>query len=294
MPSKGVLSQPRVDRVLGLCLVMGGIVVAVWLASTADASVHNQSAADGEAIFKQKCVSCHTIGGGKLSGPDLQGVTTRRDRDWLVRFIMAPEKLIAAKDPTALQLLAQFNNITMPNMGLSEADAQAVVAYLESASGGGGSPAPTASLPQGDPVQGKALFTGSAVLEKGGVPCISCHTVAGVGLLGGGALGPDLTGASAKYGDPGLASVLASLPFPTMRPIYGNRALTAPEQAHLTAYLQSAGGRQAVDALGWLVLSGAMGLTLTIALFGLVWRKRLRAVRASLLSAARSNRRGTR
>ena len=33
--------------------------------------------ADGEQIFKTNCVSCHTIGGGRLIGPDLEGVTKK-------------------------------------------------------------------------------------------------------------------------------------------------------------------------------------------------------------------------
>jgi cytochrome c2 len=37
-------------------------------------------ASEGETAFQQKgCVGCHTVGGGKLTGPDLQGVTDRRE-----------------------------------------------------------------------------------------------------------------------------------------------------------------------------------------------------------------------
>jgi len=42
---------------------------------------------DGQQLF-QVCSACHTIGKGKLIGPDLQGVTDRLDRDWLKSFIL--------------------------------------------------------------------------------------------------------------------------------------------------------------------------------------------------------------
>ncbi len=49
----------------------------------------------GQAIFEQKCQGCHSIGGGQIVGPDLKGVTSRRDRDWLISFITSPDQLIA-------------------------------------------------------------------------------------------------------------------------------------------------------------------------------------------------------
>jgi hypothetical protein len=40
------------------------------------------SAREGEQIFVEKCTACHTIGKGRLVGPDLSGVTTRREESW--------------------------------------------------------------------------------------------------------------------------------------------------------------------------------------------------------------------
>ncbi|HEX9145187.1 MAG TPA: cytochrome c, partial [Candidatus Binatia bacterium] len=89
-----------------------------------------QLAEKGEALFQQKCAPCHTIGKGKLVGADLQGVGQRVSRDWMERFIAAPSKMFAAKDPTALKLLKEFN-IPMPDLGLSKEEVDAVVTYLE-------------------------------------------------------------------------------------------------------------------------------------------------------------------
>ncbi len=85
----------------------------------------------GESVFKNKCTSCHTIGAGKLIGPDLKGVTTRRDSVWLFRQIKEPDKLIAENDPIATQLVKEVG-LPMAPLGLSDADVLSVIAYLKS------------------------------------------------------------------------------------------------------------------------------------------------------------------
>ena len=55
---------------------------------------------DASAFFKQNCTSCHTIGGGRLTGPDLKDVTARKDRAWLVQFLQSPKSMIDSGDPT--------------------------------------------------------------------------------------------------------------------------------------------------------------------------------------------------
>ena len=37
-------------------------------------------AQEAEDFFRQNCVSCHTVGGGRLTGPDLKNVTGRKER----------------------------------------------------------------------------------------------------------------------------------------------------------------------------------------------------------------------
>lgn len=115
-----------------------GAVQTAWGSSVAPAQPAQsvggvpaaQSAGDGQTIFQAKCAACHTIGGGKLVGPDLQGVTTRRDKAWLTRWIKEPDKMLAEGDPTATQLLQEFNNVPMPNLGLTDQQAEAIIAYL--------------------------------------------------------------------------------------------------------------------------------------------------------------------
>lgn len=86
----------------------------------------------GQALFVKGCASCHTIGKGDLVGPDLQGVTTRRDRAWLSQFIRMPDVFLAKKDPIVMGLSAKYPGVTMPNLGLSETDVEDLLAYLDS------------------------------------------------------------------------------------------------------------------------------------------------------------------
>jgi len=37
----------------------------------------------GEQVFNTTCFACHTIGGGRLIGPDLAGVHEKRSQEWL-------------------------------------------------------------------------------------------------------------------------------------------------------------------------------------------------------------------
>jgi protein SCO1/2 len=86
----------------------------------------------GVLLFQSRCSACHTIGKGDAVGPDLAGVTTRRDRDWLVRYLRAPDQMLAEQDAVAVALLAKYKNVPMPNLRLSESEIAIVLSYLES------------------------------------------------------------------------------------------------------------------------------------------------------------------
>jgi mono/diheme cytochrome c family protein len=95
--------------------------------------IQQGSAAEtGEKIFQSVCAACHTIGKGKLVGPDLAGVTSRREAGWLHRKIKEPDALIAENDPLAMQLLQEANDVAMPPLDLSDEEVVAVIAYLKS------------------------------------------------------------------------------------------------------------------------------------------------------------------
>lgn len=146
-----------------------------------------------------------------------------------------------------------------------------------------------APLPAGDLVIGKGLFTGAIRFQNAGPPCMACHSIAGIGALGGGALGPDLTGAYAKFGEVGLAAILSNMPFPTMRPIFSPRPITPEEQDHLLAFLRQTVPERPRGAVAQLVLLTLVGAVVLLAPMPLVWRRRLTAVRRPLVGRARES-----
>jgi cytochrome c551/c552 len=83
---------------------------------------------DAATFFKQNCTSCHTVGGGRLTGPDLKDVATRKDRTWLVQFLQSPKAMIDSGDPYATKLQQEARGVVMPNIaGMSPPQAQALL-----------------------------------------------------------------------------------------------------------------------------------------------------------------------
>jgi len=84
----------------------------------------------GEPLFTSRaCVGCHSIGKGKRVGPDLEGVTSKRDLDWLRRWLKNPTAMLAS-DSLAKALLVQSNNVAMPSMRLADDEVEALIHYI--------------------------------------------------------------------------------------------------------------------------------------------------------------------
>lgn len=107
---------------------LAALLIVFWIGSIN----HATASEAGKKVFQSNCAACHTIGKGKLVGPDLKGVTSRREEDWLKRQIKEPDKLIEEGDPIALQLLREADDIPMPPPEISDSEVAAVIAYLKS------------------------------------------------------------------------------------------------------------------------------------------------------------------
>ena len=55
---------------------------------------------------------------------------SRRERDWLPRYISAPEEVLAQGDPVATALFNKYKKIGMPNLKLGASDVADLVSYL--------------------------------------------------------------------------------------------------------------------------------------------------------------------
>jgi nitrite reductase (NO-forming) len=87
------------------------------------------AAVQGKADFESKCLACHSVGQGRKLGPDLAGVTRRRNDAWLGRWLKAPDKMLET-DPEAKAMLKEYNNLPMPNQNLSDAEVRQYLRYF--------------------------------------------------------------------------------------------------------------------------------------------------------------------
>ncbi|WKZ49624.1 MAG: c-type cytochrome [Anaerolineales bacterium] len=162
----------------------------------------------------------------------------------------------------------------------------------------GCSPAPERKAAQPDPApvaaeghieNGRDLFMGYVHLQNGGPPCMGCHSVGDNGLLGGGAMGPNLTDVSTRLNQAELVSVLSNSGpkiSPVMEPIYAKHPLTASEQADLIAFLNASVGQVEVDKEPMVVAVSLVGFVAIAAFLGFIYRNRLRSVRGALVKTA--------
>lgn len=278
-----------------LCGVWRGCSWAAVAALTVGAPVA-AAAQDAGGYFKQNCVSCHTIGGGRLTGPDLKDVTARRDHAWLLRYIPNPKALIDSGDPVATQLFQEARGVLMPTLnGLSPDMVDALISLIEAESKVEKSQFVGLQIsdrpftPQ-DLARGRAIMRGEVAQARGGPACLSCHTVKGLGGLGGGRLGPDLTKVYERLlGRKALSVWLSAPATPTMQAVFRDTPLEAEEILPLVAYLEDAarqGGEDTgVGRVTFLLLGLGGAAALLVGMDG-AWRNRFRAVRGPLVEEA--------
>jgi mono/diheme cytochrome c family protein len=159
-----------------------------------------------------------------------------------------------------------------------------------SAAAAGPSPAPA-----GDALAGRELFLGARRFQAGGAPCGACHALGGQGLAFDASLGPELSSSLSGLDPEALQGLLESLPFPSMVPIYADRALTPRERADLGAFLAGAAKAGPPVPSRRFEIYAAL---LAAALLGVVYlagrRRRRGSIRQRLLEQAGSAQGGSR
>lgn len=255
------------------------------------------SAQETADYFRTNCMSCHTIGGGRLVGPDLKDVGNRADQDWLISFIENPTALLNSGDAYALKLKDEAAGAIMPPIaGMTRDQAVRLLDLInaeslleESAFAGlsiGDEP-----FSQADIDRGKRLFIGTQHLANDGPACISCHASTELGGLGGGRLGPDLSRAYERLqGRKSLAAWLQSPATEVMRPVFKDHSLTNEEIVGLVAYLEEraqSGGEAPQTFQAALLVIGLVGAALAFFLADTLWKGRFRGVRIPLVRGER-------
>ncbi len=126
---------------------------------------------------KYDCIGCHTIlGNGSYFAPDMTKVTERKPKEYLKRFILDPKAI----NPKA----------SMPKLGLTEKEADNLIAFLEWISKVDTNKWPPKPILA---TVGGTQSPGQVVYQR--YNCSACHQIMGIG----GTAGPDLTRVGLKY-----------------------------------------------------------------------------------------------
>ncbi len=247
----------RASKIILIHSVTILFVGAAWAAPQAPPPTTAPAAPPADAAaqrFLQSCAGCHTLGGGKLTGPDLITAATWNKAD-LKPAIKRMEQRVGPLTEADLEQLADFVKDPTANTRLKSAEARLAQMF-------------TAKMEPASPAVGRDLFFGARPFANGGMICSSCHAVQGRG----GRLGPDLTKIHARMGDTPLVSAIEKAGFKIMAPAYRNHPVTRQEALHLAKYLGSldpAATGTIPPPTGTLGFAGA-----TLFLVGLAWLKK--------------------
>src|SRR6056300_1293952 len=172
---KSVKQHSQVSRLIKISL-------AFLLVFSIKLSAQEGNAANGEKLFKQNCAACHKLD-KKLIGPALEGITERREQEWLIAWIKDSPGMIKSGDKLAIQVFEENNKLPMTaNPHLSDQDIIDILEYTK------GEPVvqEVAEVQEVDPgvELGKALYKAN---------CAACHK------LEGKLIGPPLLHIEDKY-----------------------------------------------------------------------------------------------
>jgi len=272
-----MLKGARRLRVLGTRAAPHAIVAAfLLLPGPAPA----QDADRGQQAFQAMCAACHTIGGGRLVGPDLQGIAERRSETWIIDFVQRSQALVQGGDEDAVAVFEEYNRIPMPDQPLTEQEVRGILAYIAGTTTSGEAPARVAAATDEQVLLGKGLFQGNVRFTNNGPTCNTCHEVRREAVIPGGLLAAELTSVISRVTAPGVWAILRNPPFPVMQRAYADRPLTDDEITALVGFLERADAEQDLyqpRAYGVaLLFAGMVGTTILLGLYTLLWRKRRR------------------
>ncbi|MFM1919316.1 MAG: hypothetical protein RLZZ303_950 [Candidatus Hydrogenedentota bacterium] len=220
--------------------------------------------------YMLKCMGCHTIGGGALSGPDLKA-SAGYPRQTVVDAIVRMEKNVGPMAPEEMQSLTEF---LLDPSAADRLKAQQQKAAMKEA----------ASLEPASADKGRALFFGRTAFQAGGIGCAACHQAGGRG----GNLAASLEDSFTRLGEQSLMATTQNPGFPVMRAIYANQPVTKQEAVHIAKYLEEVSKTPADPANVPLHLAGLTGTVIVMVLLGRATHKRAAGTRARMVADAQS------
>ena len=90
----------------------------------------NSYSQDGKKLFKANCAACHSVGTNKVVGPGLAGISEKRDKEWLYKWIKNSGELIASGDADAKAVFEEYNKVIMPPQPVDDAQIDAILEYI--------------------------------------------------------------------------------------------------------------------------------------------------------------------
>jgi len=247
---------------------LGVLLTVFWLGSIK----HSEAAKTGQGIYQSTCAVCHSIGGGRLVGPDLAGVNDRRTEDWLLKYIKSPQTLIKSGDKTAAHIKETGDSPAAGREAVAPPAAQA-----------------SAAAPTPDEIRlGQDLYEGRVRFANGGPACSACHHVSNDAVIGGGVLARDLTTAFSRIGKRGVIAIVGNSPFRVMELAYAQSPFTDDEIHAVVAFLEFADKQHRFEKPsehGWstyiggsitagMIIAGAAGVAVLLGFYALVGRRR--------------------
>jgi mono/diheme cytochrome c family protein len=170
----------RSGRLLTACLLGTGFLAAgVSAQAVPEAPVEDTPAAgqivseappqidSAAAAYATKCMGCHTIGGGVLTGPDLKN-SASYPRQTVIDAVKRMEKNVGPLSEADVTLFTDFL--------LAANAAERLAAHREQVQ-----MREAASMAPPDARQGERSSSGRCVFQNGGVSCAACHQAGGRG-----------------------------------------------------------------------------------------------------------------
>jgi cytochrome c551/c552 len=93
-------------------------------------SITSSYSQDGATLFKNTCGACHTVGKGKLVGPDLIDVNTKHSEQWLLSWVKSSQTMVKKGDKEAVAVFNENFMIPMPDQAIPEGDVKAILKYV--------------------------------------------------------------------------------------------------------------------------------------------------------------------